>query len=110
MDRKDNCGGSNESMDSYLSFSWHGAHDGGDGKNRGIGATVHVARDVRGGQFDLYFCLTKCLRSNLNFCIDELDKKIRGQKSQSKKPLKGARQKAASLSFHINSEGGVKWI
>ena len=62
-------------MDGFLHLSWHGAHDGGEGKDREIGAMVEIARDVRGGQFDLYFCSPKCLRSYLNYCVDVLEKK-----------------------------------
>jgi len=88
MNREDDFGGPDDNMDGFLSITWHGAHDGGEGRDREIGASVQIAKDVRGGQFDLYFCSTKCLRSYLNFCVDELDKKIRKQKSQSNKPLK----------------------
>ena len=88
INREDDSGGPDDNMDGFLSITWHGAHDGGVGKDRDIGATVQIAKDVRGGQFDLYFCSTKCLRSYLNFCVDELDKKIRKQKPQSNKPLK----------------------
>jgi hypothetical protein len=83
-------------MDGFLSFSWHGAHDGGEGKYREIDATMQAAHDVRGGQFDLYFCLTKCLRSYLNYCIYDLEKKMKAGKAQSNKPLKRTRQKRAA--------------
>jgi hypothetical protein len=76
MDKKRDYGGPNDSMEAFLYFSWHGAHDSGVGSDREIGATVNIADDVRGGQFDLYFCSTKCLRSYLSFCVDELERKI----------------------------------
>ena len=88
MIREDDSGGPDEKMDGFLSLSWHGAHDGAEGKDREIYATVEIAHDVRGGQFDLYFCSTKCLRSYLNFCIDELEKKIKAGKTRSNKSLK----------------------
>lgn len=76
MDRKKDSGGPDDRMDAYLSLTWHGAHDEGKGKDRGIYETIEIARNVRGGQFDLYFCSTKCLRAYLNYCVDELEKKI----------------------------------
>ena len=63
-------------MEAFLQFSWREALINGEGKDREIGATVEIARDVRGGQFDLYFCSTKCLRPYTRFCVNELDWKI----------------------------------
>ena len=88
MNRKDDSGGPDDKMEGFLYLSWHGAHDGGQGKDKGIGAMIEIARDVRGGQFDLYFCSTKCLRSYLNFCVDELERKLRLERSKSNKALK----------------------
>ncbi len=88
MNREEDSGGPDDNMDGFLDIIWHGAHDGGEGRDREIGATVQIAKDVIGGQFELYFCSTKCLRPYLNFCVDELEKKMRKQKLQSNKPLK----------------------
>lgn len=88
MNREDDSGGPDDNLDGYLDIVWHGAHDRGEGKDREIGATVQIAQEVRGGQFDLYFCSTKCLRSYLNFCVDELDRKIKKEKRQSNKSPK----------------------
>ncbi len=88
MDRGDDSGGPDDKMDGFLHLSWHGAHDGGLGKDKGIGASIEIARAVRGGQFDLYFCSTKCMRSDLNFCVDELEKKLRLERNKSNKTLK----------------------
>ncbi len=93
MDRKDNSGGPDDKMDGFLHLSWHGAHDGGLGKDKGIGASIEIARDVRGGQFELYFCSTKCRRSYLNFCIDELERKLSLERSKPNKALKGVATK-----------------
>jgi hypothetical protein len=49
MNRKDDSGGPDENMDGFLHIAWHGAHDGGEGKDREIGAMVEIARDVGGG-------------------------------------------------------------
>jgi hypothetical protein len=88
MNRKTNSGGPDDKMEGFLCLSWHGAHDGGIGKDRAIGAFIEIVNDVRGGQFDLYFCSIKCLRSFLNFCLDELESKIEKIKGRSKRPKK----------------------
>ena len=88
MDRKRENGGPDNRMHGFLAIDWHGAHDGGKGIDRDIYEIVEIAKEVRGGQFDLCFCSTKCLRAYLNFCVDELEKKIRKQKSKSKTSLK----------------------
>jgi hypothetical protein len=88
MDREDDSDGPDEKMAGFLHLSWHGAHDGGLGKDKGISASIEIAQAVRGGQFDLYFCSTKCLRSYLNYCVDELERKSRLERSKSNKTLK----------------------
>ncbi len=45
-------------MDGFLSLAWHGAHDGGKGRDKEIGCMVDIIRDAVGGQADLYFCST----------------------------------------------------
>lgn len=85
MDRKNESGGPDDSMDGFLHMFWHGAHDGGIGKDKGIEASLDIARDVRGGQFELYFCSTKCLRSYLNYCVDELERKLTVERHKSSK-------------------------
>ncbi len=91
MNRKDDSGGPDDKMDGFLHIAFHGAHDGGLGKDQGIGAMVELARDVRGGQFDLYFCSTKCLRAYLNFCVDALDEKLKRERSKSNKARREGR-------------------
>jgi hypothetical protein len=76
MDRKNDSGGPDEKMDGYLSMSWHGAHDRGEGKFRDIYKMIYIAKGIRGGQYGLYFCSTACMRAFLNYCVDELEHKI----------------------------------
>ena len=76
IDRKNNDGGPSDNLDGFLDLTWHGAHDGGEGKDKEIGTSLSIARDVQGGQFDIYFCSTNCLRAFLNHCVDELEKRI----------------------------------
>ena len=76
MDRKTDSGGMSDDLDGYLSLTWHGAHDAGHGNNRNIFKTLYIAEDTRGGQFEIYFCSTQCLRAYLNFCVDQLEATI----------------------------------
>jgi len=66
-------GGMDDRLDGFLSFIWHGAHSGGLGQHRERFATVRVADNCRGGQYEMYFCSTECLRSFLNRCVDALE-------------------------------------
>ncbi len=93
MDRRSKSGGPDDNMEGFLDLAWHGAHDGGKGKDKGIGGFVEIAKDIRGGQFEIYFCSTKCLRSYLNFCVDELERQVKAEKMKSKKPQALAKKK-----------------
>lgn len=81
MDRSNDSGRMSDDLDGFLTLTWHGAHEKGEGKDREIYASVDLAENTRGGQFEVYFCSTDCLRSYLNFCVDELEKKIEGNRS-----------------------------
>ena len=58
----------------WLNLEWQG-NQLADGTDKGVG--VAVAHEVAGGQFHLNFCGTECLRAFLNYCVDELEQKIR---------------------------------
>ena len=73
VDRKQKTGRPSDTMDGFMSLMWHGAHDRGKGKYREIGCGVNIMFDVMGGQADLYFCSTKCLRRFFDKCVDELE-------------------------------------
>lgn len=75
-DRATGSGGMSEDLDGFLTLSWHGAHDGGDGRDPEIHASVNVVDECRGGQADLYFCSTDCLRRFFDACVDEIELKI----------------------------------
>ncbi|HCE42607.1 MAG TPA: hypothetical protein DET40_03565 [Lentisphaeria bacterium] len=77
MNRKEKYGGPSNQMDGFMHISWHGAHDGGIGKDREIGCIVDIVKDVIGGQAELYFCSTQCLRKFFDSCVNELEKKIK---------------------------------
>jgi hypothetical protein len=68
-------------LDGFLRLIWHGAHQGGTGKDVGISAHLDIVEDVCGGQADLYFCSTACLRAFFNACVDEFERKIEEVKS-----------------------------
>jgi hypothetical protein len=76
MDRVEDSGGPSDALDGFLELHWHGAHDSGRGKDRDTYCVVDIVRDALGGQADLYFCSTKCLREFLNTCVDELERKV----------------------------------
>jgi len=72
-------------MDGFASITWHGAHDAGTGEDREIFTTVDFARDCRGGQFEIYFCSTACLRAFFNSWVEALELKIRNEKRRNAK-------------------------
>jgi hypothetical protein len=77
VNRKRDTGGPSDDLDGFLHLSWHGAHDSGMGDDRDIFCNLEVIKDVRGGQGELYFCSTTCLRAFLNACVDALEQQIR---------------------------------
>jgi hypothetical protein len=76
MDRRRKNGGPDKRMDGFLRLDWHGAHDSGVGHDREIGGSIELVRDCRGGQFEMYFCSTPCLRAFLNSCVDALEEAV----------------------------------
>lgn len=63
----------NANIVGVLNLDWHGAHDDGEGEFREIGITVDIVDKATGGNFDLYFCSTSCLREFLNKAVDALE-------------------------------------
>lgn len=76
MDARGRGWGPSARMRGFLSFCWHGAHDGGIGADRDFDISLPITEDTVGGQFGLCFCSTACLRAFLNFCVDELERGI----------------------------------
>jgi len=56
----------------FFTLAWHACGIPSSGRS----ASVEVAEWVQGGQFDLYFCSTKCLRAFFNRCVDALERNI----------------------------------
>ncbi len=99
-DKKSKVSGPAKQMESFLYLAWHGAHDGGTGRDAEMFAAVDIVKDVRGGQFSLYFCSTDCLRAFLNSCVDELDRKKQRRRRSSRpsnnRPKNAARRTRAT--------------
>jgi hypothetical protein len=72
MDKQRKSGGPHQSMDAFLNIAWHGAHDHGVGKDRDQYRTIDIVEDVKGGQFEFYFCSKKCFKDWINKIIDIL--------------------------------------
>jgi hypothetical protein len=86
-------------LSGFLTLSWHGAHDDGEGDERDIGATVEIAQDTRGGQFDMYFCSTACVRAFLNSWVDAIEKDLLRER---RKPPKSPKQEERELKRLLN--------
>ena len=65
-----------DELEGYTKITWHGAHDSGIGDDRNIYTSVDFACECNGGQFEIYFCSTKCLRAFFNSWVDALESKI----------------------------------
>ncbi|MBI4529015.1 MAG: hypothetical protein HY695_34895 [Deltaproteobacteria bacterium] len=74
--RKTRAGSMSDDLEGFLRLIWHGAHNGGTGPDAGTEGSLDIVEDARGGQADLYFCSTGCLRQFLNECVDELERRI----------------------------------
>jgi len=61
----------------FLSIGFHSAHSG---KKHDPSADLHVADEVRMGQFEFYFCSTKRIRQFFNECVDALEEKLCAQR------------------------------
>ena len=92
VNRKRNAGGPSNELDGFFNMYWHGAHDEGEGKDRDIGALLEVVQDAYGGQSDIYFCSTRCMRIFLNRSVDELELRIRREKKHSNHRLHRTRR------------------
>jgi len=72
-------------LSGFLDITWHGAHT----EHKGVGALpdtyerVSLVEDSHTGQFELYFCSTKCLRKFFNQWVDALDGKLVHRKKTS---------------------------
>lgn len=84
-DAKNKCAEMATDCIGFLDLAWHGAHDGGTGIARDIYARVPLADETPNGQFEFYFCSTRCLRAFLGAWVDRLDEKIEQAARKSKR-------------------------
>jgi len=87
MDRKKKCSIHDSRIDALelgFDLTWHGAHDAGQGDDRDMYETLYIFKDTQGGQGELYFCSTQCLRTFLNACVDKLEDKIKRARKKQK--------------------------
>ncbi|RLI38152.1 hypothetical protein DRO66_02385, partial [Candidatus Bathyarchaeota archaeon] len=52
-------------MDGFMSVGWHPPHE------EGASGEVALIKETKGGQADLYFCSTNCMRHFLNKAVDK---------------------------------------
>lgn len=73
-------------LDGFLGISWHGAHSDemGVGNLPDTFSSFELVSKSLGGQFDLYFCSTKCLRAFFNAVVDHLEERLRKFKTSNK--------------------------
>ena len=72
-------------LDGYLYLTWHGLHSDKQPEGNYEYENLAIAKGVRGGQFELYFCSTKCVRSFFDHVVDSLEAKIKKSKRTKKK-------------------------
>jgi len=68
--------GATKGLLGFLHFTWHGAHDGGEGEYRETGVGINIAHNVEGGTFNLHFCSFPCMREFINSCLDKFERSI----------------------------------
>jgi hypothetical protein len=93
MNRRRRSGGPDASLDGFLDLVWHGAHDCGLGEHREVFFSMPIVKEVRGGQFDLYFCSTRCLRRFLSMLVDALETRMKSPSLATRKPSSKAKVK-----------------
>lgn len=106
MDRKGQSSIHDDRQLGFLHLTWHGAHDQGVGGDRVMYKVVDIANDCRGGQFDLYFCSTACLRAFLNSCVDALELEVQKEKRKTPRQL-AADERAANAEIARLTAKGV---
>ena len=85
MDRRRRNGRMDDALDGFLDLVWHGSHDGGEGIHPETSARVTIADSVRGGQFDIYVCSTRCLRKLFDEWVDRLEDALKTAKRDQRK-------------------------
>lgn len=105
MDRKSQSSIHDDRQIGFLHLTWHGAHGQGVGGDRDMYKVVEIANDCRGGQFDLYFCSTACLRAFLNSCVDALELEVQKEKRKTPRQLAADERAADAEIARLTAEG-----
>src|SRR5262249_19044409 len=71
----------------FFTMIWHGAHGNPDPAENDVYSGIDVVEDVQGGQYDLTFCSTSCMRSFLNACIDKLEMRVKRSQARNRRDL-----------------------
>lgn len=75
--------GADDRMEGFLNLVWHDEHSD-VGRRPFVYVTVPVANDVKGGQGEFYFCSTRCLGRFFKGLVDELDRRVKAERSRLK--------------------------
>lgn len=66
---------STKKMEGFLSLQYHSGENG-----QNCGFNIDIVDQSKGGQFDIYFCSTNCLRLFLNELVDCIEEKTTANK------------------------------
>lgn len=78
MDKIGRNGGPDLKVQGFLDIIGHGA----EGRSDSYYIVLNIAQDIKGGQFEFYFCSTKCLRKWFTQILNDIDKRITRQKTK----------------------------
>lgn len=83
-DAKNDCAEVAEDCIAFLDLTWHPNHGDGPKPHFDAFVTVPVVEKAPAGQFDLYFCSTRCLRAFFGACVDELEARMEARRTKPK--------------------------
>ena len=75
----ENCSEIGDDLLGFLNIGHHSAHPNGEDLPN---ACLDLVEESPIGQFELYFCSTKCLRQYFNRCVDQLEDMLAAQQIQ----------------------------
>ena len=75
-----------DELGGFLAMAWDSGHDEGPSGPEDIGCMLNIIDDAHGGQGELYFCSTQCLRRFFNICVDALETLIDETKAEEGRP------------------------
>lgn len=66
---------SSDILEGFLSVQYHSGE-----KNKNPGVNIDIVEKSKGGQFDIYFCSTNCMRQFFNKLIDTIENETSANK------------------------------